>query len=45
MPKLIHEVEVENPKTKVKSNVTLQGLTDFFRIALSHDSLEKLFLV
>ena len=30
MPKLIHEVEVENPKTKVKSNVTLQGLTDFF---------------
>ena len=30
MPKLIHEVEVENPKTNVKSNVTLQGLTDFF---------------
>jgi len=30
MPKLIHEVEVENPKTKVKGNVTLQGLTDFF---------------
>jgi hypothetical protein len=30
MPKLIHEIEVENPKTKVKSNVTLQGLTDFF---------------
>ena len=30
MPKLIHEIEVENPKTKVKSKVTLQGLTDFF---------------
>lgn len=30
MPKLTHEIEVENPKTKVKSNVVLQGLTDFF---------------
>ena len=30
MPKLIHEIEIENPKTKVKSKVTLQGLTDFF---------------
>ena len=30
MPKLIHEVEIENPKTKVKSKVTLQGLVDFF---------------
>ena len=30
MPKLIHEIEVENPKTKVKSKVVLQGLTDFF---------------
>ena len=30
MPKLIHEIEVENPKTKVKSKVKLQGLTDFF---------------
>jgi len=30
MPKLMHEIEVENPKTKVKSKVTLQGLTDFF---------------
>jgi hypothetical protein len=30
MPKLIHEIEVENPKTQVKSKVTLQGLTDFF---------------
>ena len=30
MPKLTHEVEVTNPKTNVKSNVVLQGLTDFF---------------
>ena len=30
MPKLIHEVEVENPKTKVKSNITLTGLASFF---------------
>ena len=30
MPKLSHEVEVENPKTKVKSTVTLEGLTSFF---------------
>ena len=30
MPKLKQDVEIENPKTKVKSIVTLQGLTDFF---------------
>jgi|TARA_R110000823_G_C15764043_1_gene483292 hypothetical protein len=30
MPKLTHEIEVTNPKTKVVSKVTLQGLTDFF---------------
>lgn len=30
MPKLQHEIEVENPKTKVKSMVKLQGLADFF---------------
>ena len=30
MPTLKHEVEVENPKTKVKSTVTLQGMNDFF---------------
>ncbi len=30
MPKLRHEVEVENPKTKVKSMVTFSGLADFF---------------
>jgi len=30
MPKLKHTVEIENPKTKVKSKIVLQGLNDFF---------------
>ena len=30
MPKLTHKVTVENPKTKVKSEVVLSGLNDFF---------------
>ena len=30
MPQLSHEIEVENPKTKVKSTVTLEGLASFF---------------
>ena len=30
MPKLSHEIEVENPNTKVKSTVTLEGLASFF---------------
>ena len=30
MPKLKQEVEIENPKTKVKSKLTLAGLSDFF---------------
>ena len=30
MPKLKHMVEIENPKTKVKTKVALQGLNDFF---------------
>ena len=30
MPKLTHTVEIENPKTKVKGKVTLNGLNDFF---------------
>ena len=33
MPVLKHEVEVENPNTKVKSTVTFQGLSDFFTSA------------
>ena len=33
MPQLKHEVEVENPKTKVKSTVTFKGLSDFFQYA------------
>ena len=30
MPKLKQEVELENPKTKIKSKITLAGLSDFF---------------
>ena len=30
MPKLKHVVTIENPKTKVKSKILLQGLSDFF---------------
>ena len=30
MPKLKQDVEIENPKTKVKTTITLQGLQDFF---------------
>ena len=30
MPKLTHTVTIENPKTKVKSEITLTGLNDFF---------------
>ena len=35
MPRLQHEVEVENPKTKVKSKVMLVGLQSFF-VSPSH---------
>ena len=30
MPKLKQDVEIENPTTKVKSKLTLQGIADFF---------------
>jgi hypothetical protein len=30
MPRLQHKVEVENPKTKVKSEVVLEGVQSFF---------------
>jgi hypothetical protein len=30
MPQLRHEVEIENPKTKVKSKIVLKGAQDFF---------------
>lgn len=30
MPRLRHEVEVENPNTKVKSKIVLEGLQNFF---------------
>ena len=29
MPKLRHIVEIENPKTKVKNTIVLEGLSDF----------------
>jgi len=31
MPQLRHEIEVENPKTKIKSKVVFKGLQDFFQ--------------
>ena len=30
MPKLKHEVDIVNPKTKKKSKVTLEGINSFF---------------
>ena len=30
MPKLLHTITVNNPKTKVESEVTLEGLSSFF---------------
>ena len=30
MPKLSHSIKVTNPKTKVKSEVVLEGLASFF---------------
>ena len=30
MPQLSHDIEVENPKTKVKSTIKLEGLASFF---------------
>ena len=33
MPTLKHEVEVENPNTKVKNKVSFSGLSDFFTSA------------
>ena len=30
MPRLKHTVKVKNPKTKKESEITLQGLNDFF---------------
>ena len=32
MPKLKQDIELENPKTKVKSKLTLAGLSDFFEM-------------
>jgi hypothetical protein len=30
MPKLAHKIKVKNPKTKVESEVVLEGLASFF---------------
>ena len=30
MPRLRHVIKIKNPKTKVKSEITLEGLQDFF---------------
>ena len=30
MPKLYHEVEVKNPKTKKKNKIPIEGLQNFF---------------
>lgn len=30
MPKLMHKVKIKNPKTKVESEVTIEGLSSFF---------------
>ena len=39
MPKLRHTMTITNPKTKVKSDIVLEGLQSFLEIGLSHDSL------
>jgi hypothetical protein len=33
MPKLKHDIEITNPKTNVKSKITLTGIADFFELA------------
>ena len=30
MPKLLHEIEVKNPKTKKKNKIPIEGLQSFF---------------
>ena len=42
MPRLRHTVKVKNPKTKKESD-NIKWTKRFFRIALSHDSLENYF--
>ena len=43
MPKLSHTVKVKNPKTKVESDVVLEGFSVFFRLAMVHMNLENYF--
>ena len=37
MPKLSHKIKVTNPNTKVESEVVLEGLAKFFRVADTHE--------
>ena len=39
MPKLSHVLTVKNPNTGVESEVVLEGLTSFFRLAMAHEDL------
>ena len=41
MPKLKHTITVKNPNTKVKNEIVIEWTKRFFRIALSHSSLEN----
>ena len=43
MPKLSHTVKVTNPNTKVESEVVLEGLASFFRVAMIHMDLISYF--
>ena len=43
MPKLAYTLKVTNPNTGVESDVELEGLAKFFRIALLHNTLENYF--
>ena len=41
MPRLRHKMEVTNPNTKKKNECNIGGIASFFRVALSHNSLEN----
>ena len=43
MPQLKHEVEIENPKTKVKSKIVLKGAQDFFVLPSLTTGLENFY--
>ena len=43
MPKLSHTIKVTNPKTKVESDVVMEGLASLFSHSILHMSLENYF--